>query len=312
MTAIASEAVNAAIPPSAEVQAAALWTFVHLRTPRFASADALQVVRELAPVNGEDVKALAKRLKAALAAKGIGLKHTHTLDAAARLLGHKSWHAGGSQTVLKPLQLRCHFPGFDGALANWEEAMKMFGDYCEGEVSAGGMCLYHFEFTTTSVSMDLPFNHPRDSTGRTIPLMLVQWADEDRKQLAAAITAVESLRRRFEEAGRALVDGLAAAQFSLHNPYPDAVFDDALNSELVLIDVTPGPSYLEEISRGDEIKCWADLEELFERNAVYAAEGNQWTTDSKRFEWSLCTLRAATPAPRLLTRPLRTCLRSSE
>ena len=304
MTAIASEAANAAVPQSAEVQAAALWTFVHLRTPRFASADALQVVRELAPVAGEDVKTLAKRLKAALAAKGIFLKHTHTLDAAARLLGHKSWHAGGSQTMLKSLELRCQFPGFDGALASWEEAVKMFGDYCEGEISAGGLCLYHFEFTATSVSLDLPFTHPQDSSGRTIPLMLVQWANEDRKQLAAAITAVESLRRRFEEAGRALVDGLAAAQFSLHRPHADAMFDDPLNSELVLVDVTPGPSYLEGISRGDEIKCWADLEELFGRNAVYAAEGNQWVADSTRLEWSLSTLRAATPAPRLLTRPL--------
>lgn len=304
MTATTSETVNPSIPPRAEVQAAALWTFVHLRTPRFASSDALQVVRELAPIAGEDIKALAKRLKIALEAKGIGLKYTHTLDAAARLLGHKSWHAGGFQAVPKPLQLRCHFPGFDRALVNWEEAVKIFGDYCEGDVSAGGLCLYHFEFTATTVSMDLPFNQLRDSSGRTTPMMLVQWMGEDHEQLAAAISAVENLRRRFEESGRALIDGLAAAQFSLRNPYPNAVFDDPLNSELVLVDVTPGSGYLEEISRGDEIKCFADLEELFERNTVYTSEGNQWITDSKRMEWSLITLRAATPAPRVLTRPL--------
>lgn len=304
MTAIAYEAADAATPSSAEAQAAALWTFIHLRTPRFASADALEVVKELAAIPNDDVKTIAKKLKTAMAVKGFSLKHTHALDAAARLLGHDSWHSGGSQSITKPLQLRSHFQGFDGPLATWGEAMQMFGDYCEGEISAGGMCLYHFRFAANSVSMDLPFTHSRDSFGRTMPLMQVQWAPQDRKQLAAAVAGVETLRRRLEESGRGLVNGLAATQFCIQTPHSEPVFEDPLNSELVVVDMTPGAGYLEEISRGDEVKCWADLEELFEQGMAFAADGNYWVSASRRLEWSLCTVRAAAPAPQILSRSL--------
>lgn len=303
MTAIASDAADAAHPLNDEARAAALWTFVHLKTPRFASSDALQVVRELAPQPGEDVKSLAKRLRALLAKEGVALKHTHALDAASRLLGLASWHAGGQQSVTKPLELRCHFPGFDGPLSSWTEAMKMFQDYCEGEMSAGGLCCYEFEFGPHWVSMDQPFTHPKDSSGRTVPLMQVLWKPEDRKQLALAVSAVEGLRRRLEEPGRALVDGLAAAQFCLQTPHAEPAFEDPLNSELVVVDVAPGPSCLEEITRGDEVKCWSDLEEVFE-GAEYAAEGSNWVSAKQRLQWCLSTLRTSGPAPQVLTRPL--------
>ena len=303
MTAIASEAADAAHPLDDEARAAALWTFVHLKTPRFASADALHVVRELNPQPSEDVKSLAKRLRALLAKQGVVLKHTHALDAASRLLGLTSWHAGGQQSLVKPLQLRCHFPGFDGPLSSWSEAIKMFGDYCEGEISAGGLCCYQFEFGPHWVSMDLPFTHPRDSSGRTTPLMQVLWQPDDRKQLAQAVSAVEGLRRRLEETGRALIDGLAAPQFCLQAPHPGPVFEDPLNSELVVEDVAPGPSYLEEITRGDEVKCWSDLDEVFD-DAEYAAEGSSWVTPKHQLQWSLSTLRTSGPAPQVVTRLL--------
>mgnify|MGYP001627199024 CR=1 FL=1 len=303
MTAIASAAADAAHPFDAKARAAALWTFIQLKTPRFTSADALRVVRELDPQPSEDVKALAKRLRAVLAEAGVTLKHTHCLDAASRLLGLASWHAGGQQSVAKPLQLRCHFPGFDGPLDSWAKAMKMFGDYCEGEMSAGGLCVYQFEFGPHWLSMDLPFTHPQDSSGRTIPLMQVLWDSNDREQLPRAVAALEGLRRRLEEPGRALVDGLAAAQFCLQTAHENPVYEDPLNSELVVVDVAPGPSYLEEIARGDEAKCWSDLDEVFE-NVEYTAEGSNWVTSRHQLQWSLSTLRTAGPAAYVVTRPL--------
>ena len=77
MSAIAFDAAEPAQPLNDEARAAALWTFVHLKTPRFASKDALQIVRELDPQVGEDPKFLAKRLRRALAIKGVALSLIH-------------------------------------------------------------------------------------------------------------------------------------------------------------------------------------------------------------------------------------------
>lgn len=303
MSSIAFDAAEVAQPLNDEARAAALWTFVHLKTSHFASQDALHVVRELDLQVGEDPKSLARRLRRALASRGVAIKHSHALDAAARLLGMASWHAGGHQAVHKPLQLRCHFPGFDGPLSTWGEAMKVFGDYCDGDISAGGMCVFQFEFGPNSISMDLPFTQAQDSTGRTMPLMQVLWAPGDRKQFHLAVAAVEGLRRRLEETSRAVIDGLAAVQFCLQTPYPEPAFEDPLNSELVVVDVAPGPSHFEEIARGDEVECWAELEELFER-PDYTATGSNWVTSRHQLQWSLSTLRVSGPAPQLLTRKL--------
>lgn len=303
MSSIAFDAADAAQPLNEEARAAALWTFIHLKTPRFASQDALHIVRELNPQIGEDPKSLAKRLRSALAAKGVALKHTHALDAASRLLGMASWHAGGQQSAYKPLQLRCHFPGFDGPVSTWSEATKSFAEYCEGEISAGGMCVYQFEFGTNSVSMDLPFTQAHDSKGRAIPLMQVLWEPGDSMQLYQAVAAVEALRRRLEETSRAVIDGLAAVQFCLQTPHADPAFEDPLNSELVVVDMAQGPSYLEEIARGDEVKCWAELEELFEM-PDYTAHGSNWVTPRHQLQWSLSTLRTSGPTPKLVTRTL--------
>src|SRR6476469_1467808 len=116
MTAFAS-AADAAHPLDDESRAAALWTFVHLKTPRFASADALSVVRELSYDQTHDLKVLAKRLRALLAQRGVSLKHTHALEAAARLAGHASWHGGGSESATRPLKLVMPAPWLNQELA---------------------------------------------------------------------------------------------------------------------------------------------------------------------------------------------------
>src|SRR5437762_267086 len=93
MTANSSTSTDVITPLSPEEQAVALWTFVHLRMPRFPYDAALEVVRRLAPHPDEPVAALAKRVRKELRAKGVPVKHHIALQAAARLLGHESWYA---------------------------------------------------------------------------------------------------------------------------------------------------------------------------------------------------------------------------
>lgn len=68
-------------PPSQHLQAtaAALWTFVHLKVPRFTSEIALKIVKDLQPQPDEDPKALAKRLRKALSDAGWFLKAFDTV-----------------------------------------------------------------------------------------------------------------------------------------------------------------------------------------------------------------------------------------
>ena len=76
---------------TAQMQAASLWQFVHLKTPLFPHSAALEVIQKLSLSQGEDIKQLAKRLRKELAQHGVQMQHTVALDAAARIAGHKSW-----------------------------------------------------------------------------------------------------------------------------------------------------------------------------------------------------------------------------
>src|SRR5689334_23877592 len=97
MSATAQTSSGAPTPLPEQLQAAALWTFVHLKVPRFTSEAALQVVRNLPIHDGEHSKSLATRLQAEMARRGVAMKRTHALDAAARLLGHSNWHTANRQ-----------------------------------------------------------------------------------------------------------------------------------------------------------------------------------------------------------------------
>ena len=108
MTTRASNAATAATI-SPEAQAASLWTFVHLRAPGLTSADALSIVRELAPAASEPIKGLATRLQRLLASRGVAMKRTHALDAVARLVEHQSWVGVPPQASPAPLSPDGHF-----------------------------------------------------------------------------------------------------------------------------------------------------------------------------------------------------------
>lgn len=285
---------------SDQSRAAALWTFVQLKTPRFATADALDVVRELLPGADEDVKALAKRLRAALARRGVPLKHTHALEAASKLAGYKGWHLGGSQAAKKPLNLFFHAPWLNRELEGWDDAVEVISDYILGVVKAGGLRTFRFEFTADSVGLQQPLSEAVDDAGRRVPFLRIVWSEEDQRQLRSAVAAVERVRRRFEEAEYdSVIDGLAAIQFCMQNPQPDARPEDPLNSELVVLDTDPGPYAAAEVARGNELQCWRELSLLQEENkgephAQFQLEGLDWASPDtgKRYRWRLSTLRS--------------------
>jgi hypothetical protein len=312
MTAIAS-AADAAHPVDDESRAAALWTFVHLKKPQFPSAAALDVVRELAPQPGEDVKALAKRLRSALSRRGVSIKHTHALKAASMLAGYKGWHAGGSQAAKKPLALVLPAPWLSRDLDGWDDAVDVISDYFFGVIKGGGLRTFRFEFTSNSVGLQQPLTQHHDAQGRRTPGLRIVWSEEDEDQLRWAVSAIERIRRRFEETEYdCIVDGLAAIQFCMHSPHKDGVPEDPLNTELVVLDTNPGPYSAAEVARGNESQCWRELSVLQQENegqpdALMQLEDTDWVSPDtgKRYRWQLSTLRATGGAvPMVIVRDL--------
>lgn len=298
----------AAAATSPEAQAASLWTFVHVRAPGLTSADALGIVRELAPAASEPIKSLATRLQRLLASRGVAMKRTHALDAAARLLGHQSWHGVPKHASPAPLQLVSSCSDLNRPLYSWKEAIECFCDACEGDVIGGGMHVFQIGFQKTAITFDTPFLTVNSVDGRPGHLFEIRWASDGPPQLAAAVSGVETMRRRYEETGKGIVDGLAAAQYCLRTPHTDAQPDDPINSELVVIEVTPGPSYGDEVARGDEVKCWSELEKLHpkEGSPTYFLDEARWIIGKCMYEWQLSTVRMQGPVSSVLTRSLTT------
>jgi hypothetical protein len=286
-----------------EQQALSLWTFVHTRVARFTTADALAVVSALGADPTEDIKALAKRLRVALTERGVALKHTHALDAAARLQGHKGWHAAPGVEASPSLQLICTLANVDRPAASWEDVVNFFSDIYEGNLAAGGLRTHVLSFTQTSMRLDSPNSRVKDRHDRTVPLLEVTWAPGPVSAIGAAIAAAETLRRRYEETGRALVDGIAAPQFALKTF--EAGSHDPAFSELVAVDAGDGPSGGEELARGTEVKCWYELGRI---NSDAAGPprmtGNSWVFESRPVRWELSTVRVGGSAPEVVNRPL--------
>lgn len=294
---------------SPEAQAATLWTFIQAKARRFTSAEALEVVTSLGDISQFDLKDLARRLKAALSERRVSLKYISALKVAAQMQGHASYHAP-SVAATRPalLQLVSAAKWLNRPIRDWKEGIEQFCCFAEGDQEAGSLhSIYQVGFTPTSVTMGTPRMTAVDEAGRPVAELQLQWAEQD-SLLAAAIAGVETMRRRYEEAGRAIIDGLAAAQFCLHNPHTDAHPDDPANSELVVIDVTPGPGIGDEVARGDEVKCWAELEFLHpaEKSPVQSLDDAIWVLDKCRYEWRLSTIRMDGVTPWLVTRPLTT------
>jgi hypothetical protein len=311
-----------------EAQAAALWTFIEAKTPRFSFEDALGIIQQLQPRPGEDPKSLAKRLRKALQARRVTLKHTHALHAASQVQGHSSWHTNEEADVARLQFTSMETIGTDFPLSvvefmSWNELadeLRVWADRLQerGELPLGVMAVSVNEHT-------LNFSAPRPTDqgtnrqpqswllGAVTPLL-----DKD-GWLLDAPSALEKLRRHLEETGKAVLDGHAA--FHLCATSSDRVGEpmsvtvaDAPNSELVLHreDDEDDPRSGYEIARGDEVTCWHQLElsmrndttdEMPELHISVPDEGTGcWMVNGRRYVWVLETLKPKEYVPGRVSR----------
>jgi hypothetical protein len=301
---------------SDEARAGTLWTFLQSQAPRFTFDQALEVVRALHIDPREDHKTLAKRLRKALQARGIALKHVNSLHAAAQLTGSTSWH-----TDSEALPPRLQFYVFDGGyqlrhseFASWSDLadeLRLWSDklLASGQLRLGVLTM---NFTGPSLNFSVPVPKEGDAAGRNEMWPLggvTPMQDDDHDWLADAPAALEKLRRYLEETGKTVLDGYAALKLCANAyPIPDDInavtASDVVNSELVLVfepdEDDPHSGY--EIARGDELTCWHQLELSLRADGtnrkpaqvdifVPREGGGAWTVNGKRYVWAVETLK---------------------
>lgn len=304
--------------PTPEAQAAALWTFIQAKIPRFTYDDAFAVISEVQPRPGEDPKSLAKRLRNALQARRITLKQTHALHAVSQVQGYSSWHTNkdadaarlrfvSMETVGTELPLVMVDAPSWAALAN---ELRAWADRLmdSGELPLGAMAVHVTEHALSFSAPRPPHpENPRQEPelwplGNVTPLLdRAGWLDE-------AFPVLEKLRRHLEETGKAVLDGFAVlelcAQSSNRSEDPLRVtLLDVPNSELVLMreDDEDDPRSGYEVARGDELECWHQLDLTMrgeggetqpDEEITVPQEGTgAWLVGSRRYVWVLETLK---------------------
>lgn len=314
-----TSASSSASPVTDEVRAGALRTFIQAQAPRFTFDEALEVTRALHVDPHEDHKTLAKRLRKALQARGIALKHVNSLHAAAQLAGQTSWH-----TASEPEAPRLRFYVFEGdyqmrrsEFASWSElavALRVWADRLQarGQMPLGVLTM---AFTGRSLQFSVPV--PKEADSADGPPRNEMWplggvtpiADDDLDWLVDAPAALEKLRRHLEESGKAVLDGYATLYLCANSPARPMGLDpvtasDVVNTELVLLreDDEDDPHSAYEIARGDELTCWHQLELSQREDGTNRApdridltvpkEGvGAWFVNGARYVWALETLK---------------------
>jgi hypothetical protein len=315
---VASATVPHSSPLTPEAQAAALWTFIEAKTPRFSFDDALSVIRELQPRPGEDPKTLGKRLRKALQARRIALKHTHALHAASQVQGHSSWHrndeAGADrlqftsmETVGTDLPLRVveasSWAELAGELRAWADRLL-----ARGELPLGVMAVHVTEHALNFSAPRPPEPSDQRQQPQSWPLGTVTPLLDKAGWLQDAPPTLEKLRRHLEETGKAVLDGyavldLCARSHSRPGEVMAVTVADTRNSELVLHreDDEDDPRSGYEIARGDEVTCWHQLElsmrndtteTMPELEITVPKEGvGCWLANGRRYVWVRETLK---------------------
>jgi hypothetical protein len=317
-------------PLTPEAQAAALWTFVQLKAPRFTFDTALDVVKNLDLRPGEDPKSLAKRLRKALQGRGIAFKHVNALHAASRLSGYSSWHT--NEEAGAP---RLRFAIFDGAaidpanvhaadFSSWSELATELRAWADRLLARGQLPLsvLALNFIGNTLNISTPVPPTKDDAqqrAQSWTLGSISSLVDDPDWLEEAPAAFEKLRRHLEEGGKAVLDGYAVLQLCAtsydRKGEPMAVTaSDAPNSELVLLreDNEDDPRGGYEIARGDEVTCWHQLElsmrndttnEMPELRIVIPNEGlGAWFVNDRRYVWVLESLKPGEYVPGLVKR----------
>lgn len=303
------------VPLSVEASAAALWTFIKARSPRFTFESAVDLFQELNPSPDEDHKQLARRLALALNIRGIKIKHSNALQAIARLNGNGSWHTC-DQSVIS----RLRFFAFDtdqtqeSKFASWNElstALRTWTDHLQtrGQIPLGVLTL---NFSGKVLTLSTPVPNKDEESGRigndAWPLGVITPLSEDDDWLAGSAVAMEKLRRHLEESGLAVVDGCAVLHLCANShDRPSSInavtVADVPNSELVLLreDHEDDPHSGYEIARGDELTCWHQLELSLrdDRTGVMPSisittpteGGGAWFVNGIRHVWAVETIK---------------------
>jgi len=302
---------------SLEAQAFALWSFLKLKNPRFDVATVLAIVQRLAPHPGEDVKQLAKRLKLELAEAGVSVKHVIALEAAARLLGRESWFSAPEQAASPALSLQSLVSLGDITGNTWRDlygALVKHGAYALSTDAATALQVEPSENMLTLNAVTL------DGMNRTQPSPLCVVLPGERKGdkgtwLNGAAATFESLRRRFEETGQALVEGLAVLALCV-DTVSDASFPPSASAltELVLLRMDGDAHEGYEIARGNEFTCWSQFELASQGDGLRSYEqwvtpdvqmdGAAWRCGDGRYEWQLARLSKSGVTTHLTTREL--------
>jgi hypothetical protein len=288
MTAAGPDAEVPLPPTTSQAQAAALWTFVHLRTPRFTTDAALEVVETLGANADDDTKSLAKRLRKELLRHGVALKHVNAIEAAVRLQGHESWHArsaGGAAPALKAYGV-LETEEKHASFGSWKEAAATLADWAEQAVHQTGVKVLELHFGESFVMLVAPWVQADKGRkiGQELPVFVVNSSADDAKDWLEGIeVALEMVRRRIEEPGMAILEGVSNLQLA---PSPR----DAANTELVLMQTSGEPDDGFEIARGTEVDCWTqfDLARADRQRGEVTAAGVAWHCGADRFVWQAC------------------------
>lgn len=291
-------------------RAARVHAYVAQKYPYFSLEAAECVVADLKPYWFEPTKELAKRVRAALAAKAVKIGHESSLQATARLQGFANFFRvpKGPNTLEIAVFGVAAAPTFSSP--DWRACVPTLIHACERWLeSHPSSRLLRLEVSPNLLAIYGVASDPEDKGGASSPIAVVHplvggtW-------LEGAASALESLRRLVEESRHATLDGLALVRYcSMRDkgalpycPWGLKQATDAPYSELVLMredhDLTSGY----EIVRGDEVACWQQLIQAlegFSPTDICVDEVGAWLCGRARYAWEVVTLRPHEVVPGL-------------
>jgi hypothetical protein len=298
------------LPGNDHARAVALWTFIHARAQSFTLAQAIELDATLALLPTRRLDDVAKALEAELRQAGLALKHCHALEAASRYIGYRNLRDATRQHARANFALTRLTSGAAEYLTTWSEVGASLSEM-------GRPASKVLQLSSGSRHVMVSAVDPANRNSG-MPIALVNpLAGNEGHWLAGAASAFETLRRSFEETGRAVVDGMAVLQLcGGQESRPPSAYsqpvtaEDACNSELVLLrednDLQPGY----EVARGDELECWAQLQlaldELSDRDIVCDEEDGAWHVGDQRYVWQLATLHPHDYVPGIVMMQLGT------
>lgn len=313
--------------PSLEEQASALHAYIVASAPRFSIQDAIGIASRVQITPDGDPKVLAKKLAVELKALLITVKHTNTLQAVSRMMGHSSWHTNADDHVK-----RLKFDSMDVELIrqeefrSWDELATELRSWADRLLARGQLPLgvLTLKFYGQVIHISTPVPQEGSKRGRRNadwPLAGISSAVEDPLWLEGAPAAFEKLRRHLEESGKAVLDGYAVLRLcadNLNSPYASQTVTtaDVMNSELVLLrqDNEDDPHSSFEVARGDELTCWHQLDLSMRPDGTNVtphfditipAEGSgAWMTNGARYVWAVETLKPKDYTPGLVHREI--------